>query len=696
VFHNNPTIQVSDDGMLTVKPAFFKFQATDLAEGLQHLTFDVVRNSDPSVFSQMPTIAPDGTVSFKIVEYALGSAQLDVKLRVGGPGAFYLQFESAVRTVEIVVNSIARTPRFSAQTMVSAPEDGGRLTRLLAYDVQAGHPEASLYEIVFTVKFDSPHLFSVPPTVSPDGYVHFTGAPGQHGSSKLTIEMFEASAPPGTPGSGPRTSVLKIFPLPRISSVLPVFGPIGGGSEVTIKGLYFGSTYSRALSSPAYGGFKVHVGGKPCIAEKFVSDSEVLCLTPQGVGLSTVTLSINDVPDAVRTGALQKSFSYVEVYYGGILPDGVATGFMAMGPAVTDSFEDADADAATADAATADGASYQSLSADIFGSVLSIVSFGGIPCFGGSFKKIGETRISHVACWDGLSPKPVGYGVDGSVVVMASFANMLIVGGTFSNAYQSEGGGFVQTGNLAAWNGSYWSVLGGEKFDGAVSSLTVNGSSIFVGGRFRKVGLLQVDGLAVFDGQQWSAVGGGVKGGSVHSIAVNSEFLFIGGSFRRAGNLSVSGLARWDSKEWRALGHLNGDVQGVAVLGPDLFVAGEFTEVDGMHVDYIARYSSGAWQKLAGGGVNGHVSSLAVANNCVYFSGGFTALRNAGEESHAAQHAGRYCPQPRVQGQMLQGMLTNTTSGPIRSVAASSDLDVATREDRALSWMLAMQQQEGH
>jgi len=277
-------------------------------------------------------------------------------------------------------------------------------------------------------------------------------------------------------------------------------------------------------------------------------------------------------------------------------------------------------------------------------------------------------------------------------LAMASYGTMLVVGGTFEVAYQTEGGGFVRTGNLAAWNGTSWSVLGDGKFDGAVTAMATNGSSLYVAGRFGSVGQQKVNGLAHYDGTEWFSVGGGVGAGCVHSIAVDHEFLYIGGSFRKAGNVSAHHLARWDSRQWRALGNFNGDVHGVAVLGPDLFVAGEFTEVDGLFVDYIVRYghASGAWQKLTGGGANAGVSSVAVVNNCVYFVGSFTALRNAaGEEDKTAQHAARYCPQPRVQGKMLEGMLTNSTTGPIRSVVASSIVGMASVEALARSWKLA-------
>lgn len=314
---------------------------------------------------------------------------------------------------------------------------------------------------------------------------------------------------------------------------------------------------------------------------------------------------------------------------------------------------------------------------------------------GGSFQKVNDDRLGHLFCWDGISPQPVGYGVDGSVRALVSYQGLLVVGGTFRRAYQSQGDGLIHTGNLAAWNGSAWSLLGEERCDGGVSTLTVNGSFVYVGGSFRKVGQLQVHGLARYDGEKWSSIGGGVAGGSVFSIAVNGEFLFVGGNFRTAGNLSVNGLARWDSREWRALGDFNGDIHGVAVLGPDLFVAGEFTQINGMHVDYIARYTSGRWERLGDGGVNAGVTSLAVANACLYFAGEFTALRDAkGEDAQAAHMVGRYCPQPKGGNSVLQGLQTSTQSVAIRAIAPSADLDGATKEALALSWRSALQQPE--
>ena len=571
---------------------------------------------------------------------------------------------------------------FSLPKVLRATEDEGPVTRMLAFDIQIKGLGAPAYEeeVFFTVNYDNHFLFMKPPTVSADGNVHFTSALGHHGVTMLTVQMFLGHNNDGASGSltfasRKQTCTLKIFPKPRIDSIIPLFGPVEGGVALTIKGIYFGSAYSRGRSAAAYGGFQIHLGSRRCRAEKFISDSEVLCLTPAGSGLVTVSISINDEPDAVRSGILVNAYSYVELLIGGLRTDSPSVGLVGLAPPVTGQL-------------TATQISYESFPLDIRGSVLSVVSYHswGIPCFGGSFKEIRAARVSHVFCWDGVSTRTLGQGVDGTVMAMVNYREMLLVGGVFNKAFQAQGNGFASTGSLAAWNGTWWSDVG-TFLSGTVHAMVTDGSLLYVGGGFQRVNSLQVGGLARYDGQQWSDVGGGVGGGRVYAIAIDNEFLYVGGSFRRAGGVLVDGLARWDSKQWLAFGHFNGDVHGVAVLGADLYVAGKFTKVDALHADHIVRYNSGRWKRVAGGGVNGGVSSLAVAYNCLYFTGSFTRLRDAeGADEEAAGGAGRFCPAIK----RMQGMLANTSGSIPRQVAAAGGSDSIAIDLKARTWQSEM------
>jgi hypothetical protein len=67
--------------------------------------------------------------------------------------------------------------------------------------------------------------------------------------------------------------------------------------------------------------------------------------------------------------------------------------------------------------------------------------------------------------------------------------------------------------------------------------------------------------LARWDGTTWSDVGGGVTGGAdaaIHALAVLDEgygpALFAGGRFTSAGGAAVSNVARWNGTNWSPVG----------------------------------------------------------------------------------------------------------------------------------------------
>jgi hypothetical protein len=153
------------------------------------------------------------------------------------------------------------------------------------------------------------------------------------------------------------------------------------------------------------------------------------------------------------------------------------------------------------------------------------------------------------------------------------------VGGVFTNA------GGVSANCIARWNGSSWSALGsgvsGVVNNTWVNAIAVNGTNVYVGGRFTTAGSGAASNIAKWNGSSWSALGTGMNG-YVDAIAVSGSNVYVGGSFTSAGGASANRVAKWNGSSWSALGSgVNDGVYALAVNGSDVYVGGAFATAGG-------------------------------------------------------------------------------------------------------------------
>lgn len=221
-------------------------------------------------------------------------------------------------------------------------------------------------------------------------------------------------------------------------------------------------------------------------------------------------------------------------------------------------------------------------------------------------------------------------GTNGSVNAMAIAPNGdIYVGGNFSVA------GNTAAANIAKWNGTTWSVLGGG-VAGQVSDLAIaSNGDLYVAGRFAMAGGVAVGNVARWNGATWTALGAGVAGGvSALALASNGD-LYAAGNFETAGGQPAQNIAKWNGAAWSALGTglagviYNFGVTDLALAANGyLYAAGVFTTAGGTAVGNMAKWDGTSWSGL-GAGLNGRVNKLAVAaNGEVYVGGYFTAAGN--------------------------------------------------------------------
>lgn len=261
---------------------------------------------------------------------------------------------------------------------------------------------------------------------------------------------------------------------------------------------------------------------------------------------------------------------------------------------------------------------------------------------GGAFTQIAGTVAEGIAVWsedDGWEAleDEAGQGIEGFVFAIAVSGDNVYVGGQFERA------GGITVNNLAVWNRSTrsWSAVGGGVLgDGGgdipfVSTLKVEGTDLYVGGRFSKAGTLGVRNIARWNGSSWSGLGEGIDG-TVNTIEYAQSTLYAGGSFSRAGTVTSNGIAQWNGSEWLSLdGGVNGFVNEIKASGDSgIVVGGSFTrEVEDSLTATNILWWTGTWTFRGGNDpfgdtgeiilLHGEVRSIVVDGLDMYVGGQF-------------------------------------------------------------------------
>ncbi len=259
----------------------------------------------------------------------------------------------------------------------------------------------------------------------------------------------------------------------------------------------------------------------------------------------------------------------------------------------------------------------------------------------------------------------LGGGVNGPVYAVAVAPNGdVYVGGDFSQVTNPDGTS-ASVNNIARWDGSQWGDVGqgvvNDGFGGArlaqVNAITIDGSNVYVGGRFTRAGGsggITVLNIARWNGSNWSALDTGVDVGScgspkdpalcdvfVADIAVSGGDVYVGGAFSSAGSARTGPVARYSGGSWSALGDYrwDGPVRAIVALGSsDVYVGGNFTQAGGNAANRVAHWNGSSWSAL-GSSLNNVVHAMAVSGSNVYVGGAFTQA-GGGAADHVARWNG--------------------------------------------------------
>lgn len=260
----------------------------------------------------------------------------------------------------------------------------------------------------------------------------------------------------------------------------------------------------------------------------------------------------------------------------------------------------------------------------------------------GDFIESGGTTYSGVQRWDGMRwtrlAGEIGLGDPYALAVYDDGSGpALYLGGTFTSV---DG---APRRAIARWDGFVWSSVGSGSNNGGIFGLTVfndgTGPALYAAGNFTTAGGRSAANIARWNGSTWSALGGGLTGAAYPPAGPLAVFddgsgpaLYVGGTFTFAGGAPASHIARWNGTSWSPVG-AGVDNQVSALMsfddgsGSALYAGGAFTTAGGAPADHVARWNGSAWSAL-GSGTNDRVSAFGAFDDgsgpSLYAGGAFT------------------------------------------------------------------------
>ncbi|MBC9784636.1 tandem-95 repeat protein [Heliobacterium chlorum] len=256
----------------------------------QTLTFAVVSNTNPSLFSTAPSISSNGTLSFTPAANASGTATIEIKLTDNGGTANGGINQSPIQTFTITVIGVNDRPSFTKGGNQSVKEDAGLQTLLgWATAISPGPSNESAQSVTFSVTNDNHSLFSLQPAITPTGTLTYTPAENKSGTATVTVKLVDDG---GTANGGTDTSVGQTFTI----TITPINDPpsftLGvspsvneDGGMQTITGWVTGITKGPADEDSQSLTFKV-------------DNDSTLLFTSQPAIAPDGTLSFTTAPDA--------------------------------------------------------------------------------------------------------------------------------------------------------------------------------------------------------------------------------------------------------------------------------------------------------------------------------------------------------------------------------------------------------------
>lgn len=258
-FTDGGNITVNEDCGATVVPGW----ASDLSKGSddetgQALSFTVIGNTDPSLFTEEPTIHPTtGDLSFTPADNGYGSSDITVILRDNGGTASGGNDTSIQKTFTITVTPVNDKPTMDTIENLTIDEDSPE--QIISLTGLSSGIDNEDQELTITVLSSNPLLIPDPETdhtgSEPSGTLRFIPTPDKYGTATLTVMVKDNG---GTENGGVDT-LIRTFTVTVRDKTAPVIAtgyPKAGAStlssvNILLKADEAGTAYAVCLPDKA-------------------------------------------------------------------------------------------------------------------------------------------------------------------------------------------------------------------------------------------------------------------------------------------------------------------------------------------------------------------------------------------------------------------------------------------------------------
>ena len=265
----------------------------------------LVSTNNNALFSVLPAISVDGTLTYTLANNTAGSATVSVRLHDNGGIV-----DGGVATSDpqtFVISTVNRAPSFVKGANQSVLEDAGAKTIAgWATSISAG-PNELTQVVDFFVTTNNNGLFSELPAISATGTLTYTTAANANGSATVTVRAHDngGTTNGGVDSSAPQTftiTVQAVNDLPTISAIADITtdedtstGAIAvtiGDVETTASNLVLSASSSNATLIP---NANILFGGSGA--------NRTITLNPAAnhFGTSTITLRVRDGNGAITS-----------------------------------------------------------------------------------------------------------------------------------------------------------------------------------------------------------------------------------------------------------------------------------------------------------------------------------------------------------------------------------------------------------
>lgn len=266
-------------------------------ENTQTLSFEIVSNSNPDIFTVLPAISASGALTFTPKAQVSGTTTVGVQLKDSGGTVIGGVDTSAVQTFTITTQASNSPPSFTSLGNVRVT--AGTTTALQWATVTSfGSPDESSQNVSFRVEPSRPELFSTLPTVDSAGVL--TISPLLSAGGESTSVFVRAQDNGGTAGGGVDISAAQSFTILIETNAPPVITGLasqqlleGAPQQLQVFRLFNTDTASPTISvetsNPA-----VIPAANIVLTPLFFAGSIAYSPLADASGATTITVSVDD------------------------------------------------------------------------------------------------------------------------------------------------------------------------------------------------------------------------------------------------------------------------------------------------------------------------------------------------------------------------------------------------------------------